>query len=194
MRYTLACTLIALAALTIGCASNMTAKRRVAELLPANARLAILPFENLSGAENAGEILTSNFQTLLSGIDRFTVAEPGDVYDGLRRFRIRSGTRISRGEMDSLATALQLDFLFIGSVVEYDERDDRFLGVVPTVSYNCRLVDCRTGNTVWVAASNGRGDKGEIAFGIGAIRSADNLALALTKETVKEISGLFPKK
>ncbi len=194
MRYTCACTLIALAALVAGCASNMTAKKRVAEPLPANARVAVLPFENLSGAESAGEIMTTNFLTLLGGADKFTVAEPGDVYDGLRRYRIRSATRISRGEIDSLATLLNLDFLLIGSVVEYDERDDRFLGTVPIVSYNCRLLDCRTGNTVWVAASNGRGDRGEIAFGIGAIRSADNLALVLTKETAKEINGLFRSK
>ena len=194
MRYTLTCTCIALAVLTVGCASSMTAQRRVADPLPANARVAVLPFENLSGRENAGEIITGTFQTLLSGVDRIGVAEPGDVYDGLRRFRIRSGARITRGEVDSLAAVLRLDFVLVGSVIEYNERDDRFLGVVPTVSYNCRLIDCRTGGTVWVAASNGRGDKGEIAFGIGAIRSADNLVLALGKETVKEISGLFQSK
>lgn len=182
---------IATLAVAAGCASNMSAKRRTAEQLPANAMVAVLPFENLSGRENASEIVTSHFQTLLSTVDAVRVAEYGDVYDGLRRLRIRSSTRISRQEIDSLSASLGLDFLITGAVVEYNEREDRFLGTVPVVSYNCRLLDCRTGETVWVATSSGRGDKGEIVFGLGAIRSADNLARAMVTETIQEIRGLF---
>ncbi|HOD67147.1 MAG TPA: hypothetical protein PLR32_04935 [candidate division Zixibacteria bacterium] len=174
-----------------GCASQMTAVPRVEELLPAGARVAVLPFENLSGTESAAEIVTSHFQTLLAGLGRIDLAEHGDVYAGLRQYRIRSATRITRAEIDSLCALLRLDYLLVGSVLEFDQRDDRFLGVVPTVSYNCRLLDGKTGETVWVAANNGRGDKGEIVFGIGAIRSADQLALAMVKKTVAEIGGLF---
>ena len=97
-------------------------------------------------------------------------------------------------QIDSLTKSLSLDYILTGSALEYEEFDNSFLGKVPQVSFNCKLIDCDSKKTVWVANSNGRGDKGEIAFGIGTVKSADNLARKMVEETVSELNGLFAKK
>jgi len=177
----------------IGCASNMSARKRIESRLPAGARIAVLPIENLSGAENAGEKVTSYFQATLTQSERLQTVPYGEVYDGLRRYRIRSAALITSEQIDSLAASLPADYFLSGSVLEYEERDDRFLGIVPQVSFNCRLIDGRTGETVWVATSNGRGDKGEFVFGIGAIRSADYLSRKMVEKAVGNITDLFAR-
>jgi len=183
----------AVASLAIGCASNLTARKRIDTRLPAGSRVAVLPFENLSGAENAAERITSNFQTALAGSDRVKVIPYGEVYDGLRRFRVRSATLLTKDQIDSLASVLNVQYLLAGSVLEYEERDDRFLGTVPIVSFNCRLIECSDGATVWVGTSSGRGDKGEFLFGIGAIRSTDNLSRKMVDKAAATIAGMFDR-
>lgn len=176
-----------------GCAGYVTSKKRYDTRLPGNSRVAVLPFENFTGMEKAGEKITDYFQTLLSGYNHFEAVEFGAVYEALRRYRIRSATLISNNQVDSLVASLNIDYLVIGSIIEYEEHENMYLGRVPQVAFNCRLVDCLTKRTVWVATSSGRGDKGEIAFGIGAVRSADNLARKMVADAAKKISKLFSK-
>lgn len=177
--------------LTVGCASHLASRQRAEERLPANSRLAVLPFENLSGVEHAAEKVTDYFQVALLGTDRVDAVAYGTVYDELRRLRIRSSTLITLAQIDSLHAALGIDFLVSGSVLEYEEIDNEFLGTIPQVSFNCRLIDCRTGEVVWVGASNGEGDRGEVVFGLGAVKSADNLARDMVSKSVRAIAGLF---
>jgi TolB-like protein len=176
-----------------GCAADMAARSKLERKLPAGSRVAVLPFENLSGFDKAAEKVTDLFQTDLLASDRVDAVEYGMLYEGLRRYRIRSATRITGQQIDSLAVHVNADYLLVGSVLEYKERDDRFLGVVPTVSFTCRLISCSTGESVWVATNNGRGNKGEIIFGIGAIRSADKLASEMVTQTTHELLDLFQK-
>ncbi|MEW6413181.1 MAG: hypothetical protein AB1483_12045 [Candidatus Zixiibacteriota bacterium] len=182
---------IGLVLLLAGCAANMTAKKRIEEKLPSSSRIAVLPFENLSGKEKAAEKLTDYFLSAMTAKMRFETIEFGKVYESLRKFRVRSSSLLTDLQIDSLAASLDADLLLTGSAIEYEEYDNNYLGKVPEVSFNCRLIDCKTKKTVWVANSNGRGDKGEIAFGIGAVRSADNLAGKMVDDVVSELSGLF---
>ena len=193
MRTLIALSLCCLLGLTLltGCAANLAAKKRVDGHLAAGARLAVLPFENLSGTDRASEKVTEFFQIALTGRKEFTTIEYGTIYEGLRRFRIRSATLITEEQIDSLAAFLNVDYLVAGSVLEYEEINNVYLGTVPQVSFNSRLISCAEHKTVWVGSSNGRGDKGEVAFGIGTVRSADRLAESMTQKAVSEISDLF---
>ena len=193
-KYVLLIVAVVSLALLGGCAADMAARKRVEQPLPARSRLAVLPFENLSGTESAGEKVTSYFHNGLITSDRVAVVEYGQVYDALRRYRIRSATQITTEQIEKLAADLDVAYLLAGSVLEFEERDDRFLGIIPLVSFNCRLIDCRTGATVWVLTSNGRGDKGEIVFGIGAVRSADNLARMMVEEASGKLESLFQER
>ena len=193
MRKSLVTTLYGLIVLSLlsGCAANLASKKRIEGSLPAGARVAVLPFENLSGTDRASEKVTEFFQISLTGQERFTTIEYGAIYEGLRRYRIRSATLITADQIDSLAAFLEVDYLVAGSVLEYEEINNAYLGTVPQVSFNSRLISCREHRTVWVGSSNGRGDKGEVAFGIGTTRSADRLAQAMVQKAVSEIGGLF---
>ena len=193
MRNAIATILTGLFALTLitGCAANLASKKRIEGRLPAGAKVAVLPFENLSGTDRASEKVTEFFQIALTGQDKIVTIEYGAIYEGLRRYRIRSATLITSDQIDSLAAFLQVDYLVAGSVLEYEEINNTYLGTVPQVSFNSRLISCAEHRTVWVGSSNGRGDKGEVAFGIGTIRSADNLARAMVDKATGEIGGLF---
>ena len=186
--------ILLLVALQLACASNLSTRKRVKESLPAASRVAVLPFENLSGREKAAEKLTDYFVSIMAGHNRFESIEFGQLYEIMRIYRIRSTSTLTDEQIDSLAVKLDLDYILAGSALEYEEFDNNYLGKVPQVSFNCKLIDCDSKQTVWVASSNGRGDKGEIAFGIGTVKSADNLARKMVEETVDELAGLFAKK
>ncbi|MDH4157312.1 MAG: hypothetical protein OEW00_08565 [candidate division Zixibacteria bacterium] len=184
-------TLVGLTALALiaGCASNMVARKRGDQPIPARPRIAVLPFENLSGRENAGDVVTDYFQSAMAADARFVTAELGETYDVLRRNRIRSSWLLTEEQINNLGKELAIDYILTGSILEYDEYENNYLGRVPQVSFNTRLIDCSTGNTVWTAVSNGRGDRGEVAFGIGTITSAEVLARKMVSSAVNNIAG-----
>ena len=176
-----------------GCASNMVARKSSNITIPDHPRIAVLPFENLSGKEKVGMKITEYFQTLMLMNKHYEIVELGNMYETLRKLRIRSSSLINENQIDSLAKRLKIDFIFTGSVMEYEEYKNQYLGKVPEVSFNCHLIDCRTKNTVWASALNSRGDKGEIIFGLGAVRSADELAKKMVVKTIKKLDKFFKK-
>lgn len=176
-----------------GCASHMVARKGKSAELRQSSRVAILPFENLSGKEQVGTKITDYFNVLMADEKKCTLVENGTVFEVMRRQRIRSATLLTDSQIDSLVAALQVDYLITGTVLEFDEYDDNFLGKIPRVSFNTRVVDCKTHNTVWAAVSHGSGDKAELLFGIGAVRSAEQLAESMVQNVVGTVTGLFAK-
>lgn len=183
-------TVLALFALS-GCASHMVARKGASATFKQSARVAVLPFENLSGKEQVAAKVTEYFNTFMADEKNFTLVENGNIYEVMRKHRIRSGSLLTDTQIDSLAASLQIDYLVTGSVLEYEEYDDTYLGKVPQVSFNTRVIDCGSHNTVWAAVSHGSGDKAELLFGIGAVRSADQLAEKMVQNVVETVSGLF---
>jgi len=175
----------------LACASQFASQGRVDQKLPAGSKIGILPFENLSGTEFAGEIITEYFHSQATTIDRWLTVEYGEVYDGMRNLRIRSASAVTNDQLRKLAGSVGLEYVLTGSVLEYEEHDNSYLGRLPQVSFTCRLRQCSTGKTVWVGTSNGRGDRGEIVFGVGAVRSAEELSRKMVQEAVDALAGLF---
>ena len=174
-----------------GCASNLVAKKWSKAHFAAHPRIAVFPFDNLSSQEQVGARLTEYFQAFLVAGNRCDLVETGTVYDCLRRHRVRSSSLITTPQLDTIAAELKIDYFISGTVLEYRETDNTYLGKLPQVSFNTRLVDCATKNTVWSGVSNGSGDKGELVFGLGAIRSSDDLARRMTSSAVNKIFELF---
>lgn len=192
MRRNLLLLTVLLFALT-GCASHMVARKGKAVELRPSSRVAILPFENLSGKEQVATKVTEYFYVLMADEKKFTLIESGNIFEVLRQYRIRSSSLLTDAQIDSLAAALQVDYLITGSVLEFDEYDDNYLGKIPQVSFNTKVIDCRTHNTVWAAVSHGSGDKAELLFGVGAVRSAEQLAESMVQNVVGTVTGLFAK-
>jgi TolB-like protein len=190
MRRSVLLTLLLLFAIS-GCATHMVSRKGVSASFKPNSRVAVLPFENLSGQEQVAAKVTEYFNTLLADESKFTLVENGNIYEVMRKHRIRSGSLLTSLQIDSLAVSLQIDYLLTGSVLEYEEYDDDYLGKIPQVSFNTRMIDCSSHNTVWAAVSHGSGDKAELLFGIGAVRSADQLAERMVQNVVGTVAGLF---
>lgn len=174
----------------LSCSPSMVAKRTTETSLPQNARIAVLPFDNFSGKERIGQKLTEYFQTLMVGEPKFQTIEQGAVNGSLRRHRIRSSGMITREQIDTLVQELQVQYILTGSVLEFRELENSFLGNIPQISFNARLIDCATHQPVWVAVSNKSGDKTELLFGIGAVRSPDELMRKMVQEAISKISGM----
>lgn len=185
--------LLAIAALTGSCASNLVAKKWPNAKLSEHPKVAIFPFDNLSSQEQVGAKVTEYFQALMTAENRFDLVPSGTVYDCLRRHRIRSSSLLTGAQLDTVAAELNIQYYVSGTVLEYREVDNTYLGKLPQVSFNSRMVDCATKNTVWSGVSNGSGDKGEVVFGLGAVRSADDLARRMAGTAVDAIEGLFRK-
>ena len=177
----------------VGCGPHVATSLNVEESLPRGARVAVLPFENLSGRENASEKITEYFVLSLQALGDLSVIEFGQTYEQMRRYRVRSSTFLTAGQIDSLSASLGTSYLVTGSVLEFSETDNQFLGKIPEVSLNVRVLNCTTKQTIWSGVVNARGDQGEVLFGIGAVRSKDELARHVVEQAVNKISDLIGK-
>ena len=174
-----------------GCSPKLTNAHLTDQQLPAGAKIAVLPFENLSGKEGASEKITEYFVMALQTKGNLDICEYGQIYERLRQFRVRSATLLTNTQIDSLSAALGINYIVAGSVLDFRETVNQYLGKVPQVSLNVRLIDCASHKTVWVGVANARGDQSEWVFGIGAIRSLEELAHAVVDQAANNIVSIF---
>jgi TolB-like protein len=174
-----------------GCGPRVYVSDQVNATIRSGARIVVMPFENLSGRENASEKITEYFVSSIRRISKLETIELGQTYEQMRRHRIRSSTFLTSDQIDSLAASLKADYITTGTVLEYVETDNQYLGKIPQVSVNLRIISCETGKTVWTGVSNARGDQSELVFGIGAVRSREELARLVIDKAVDEIAGLI---
>lgn len=172
-----------------GCSPLLTSQQIGPEPIKQDAGVAVLPFENMSGREGASEKLTEYVILALQKEQKLRIIEFGQVYEQMRKFRIRSAALLTQDQMDSLSVALQCRYLLAGSVLEFRETDNQFLGKVPQLSLNLRLIDCQSHETIWIGAANARGDQRELIFGIGVVRSLEKLAKQVVDKTAKKLSA-----
>ena len=176
-----------------GCGPRFSASKDVQEFVRPGARVAVMPFENLSGRENASEKITEYLVLSLRRVNSLEMVELGQTYEEMRRNRVRSSTFLTGDQIQSLATNLKVDYIITGSVLEYAETDNTYLGKIPQVSVNMRLIKCATGKTIWAGVSNARGDQSELLFGIGAVRSREELARLVIDKAVNDLAELVRK-
>ena len=176
-----------------GCSGGLKTARLVNEPLARGARVAVLPFENLSGQEGASAKLAEYFVLSLQGRKTLDILQDGQVYEQLRRFRIRSATLMTNAQIDSLCAAMSVAYVVVGSVLEYKETDNPYLGKIPQVSMNVRLIECAGYKTVWTGVVNARGDQSEWVFGLGAVRSLDELARSAADRAASDLSAMFAR-
>ncbi len=184
---------VAIGVTVAGCSSHYLTRTAGEASFISHPRIAILPFDNFAGKDLVAAKVTDYFQTIMINNPQFTVVESGVTFDALRHRRIRSALLLDSAQIQTLAQDLKVDYVLTGSVLDYTENDNAFLGKIPQISFNARLIDCRTGQTVWTGVSNDAGDRKELLFGIGATRSADELARHMVEALVKSLEQLFEK-
>jgi TolB-like protein len=110
-------------------------------------RVAVLPFENFTSDDYAGEKIRRIVITeLLSrGID---VIEPGEVTRLLRELKIRSLGSISVSEIQNMGKTLGVEAVMMGSVEAFGIS--RGISVTyPEVTINLILIETSSGNIIW---------------------------------------------
>ncbi len=128
--------------------------------------VAVLPFENLTPERMAGQKVQEVFLLELLSTRAFEVVEPGLVAKVLRDQRIESAANMTPDDMKRVGAALKVHGMFCGVLLDYAES--RGPTPAPEVSLQLKLIESRTGATVW-AASETRAGAGVAArlFGVG---------------------------
>jgi TolB-like protein len=138
-------------------------------------RIAVLPFDNLSGEEDAAEKMTEIFTVELLRMGSFSVAEPGRVKKAVMEKRIRTTRDMDVEAVKWLGENLEVDLIMAGSVLDFSVEESAGKKV-PMVTVISRLVQADCGATVWAAYQSRQGDDKETLFGWGRIDSLSELA------------------
>lgn len=145
--------------------------------------VAVLPFENLSGEEGAGEKVQKIFLVELLKLRKFSVFEPGEVAQALKELRIRATDKLSQEQASQLKEKLGVDWICLGSVLEFAGQRQG-TAEVPVVSLTARILDAASGKIIWAAFESRQGDDAEFLFGVGKINSASELAKKIAEKMV----------
>lgn len=153
-------------------------------------RIAIVPFNNLSGEGYAALRVTRAFYTELLLSRRFEIVEPGEFEVALDRV---GGTPGADGRYDpeKLRTAagnLKATGLIQGSVSEYKIQRVG-MSDAPVVTFDVEMRDVATGTLVWRASISRRGKGRFPIFGGTGTRTFGRLVQASCREMVARLEG-----
>jgi hypothetical protein len=145
-------------------------------------RVAVIPFDNLTGDQGAGARSTRIFTAQLLAAEAFIVIEPGEVKRVLGEFNTLRTSELSEAQIKELGTKLRVQGLFFGTVTESAVARSGNASMT-TVAMVARLVETETGETVWsaTAAAGGRGFWGSL-LGTGGSSASE-----ATRACVKKI-------
>jgi len=148
-------------------------------------RVAVLPFENYTNTQFAGEKVTSIYiSQLLMNID-VDVVEPGEVWRVLSSNDI-IGSRLGEGEIKSIGEKLQADTLIFGSVQEYSRERYRTQNY-PVISVNVRWVDVNTGTIVFIGTASAEGSPTVPVIDLGDERLFSKLTVKVCRKLINMV-------
>ncbi len=169
-----------------GCGSKPSYYRSDATIAEPGSRVAVLPLVNLTRDANAPEVVMNALVVELLATHRFVVIDPGVVDDVVQRQRIRLTDRIPLETLQSLGASLGVDYVFVGSVNEYQMSKDA-QDMVPTVSIALRMVSCGTGAIAWASTHSKRGDDAETIFTLGRVETLEELTSIAAREMTRTV-------
>ena len=141
--------------------------------------VAVVPFLNMSGRRNAGEILELEFIRNLMTFEQFDVIEPGVVRQQLLALRMITPEGISLADADALFATLNVDLILAANVNEYQDYQGVF--GTPKVDFFAQLIDRKSRSVVWSSVSHNRGDDGVFFFDRGSVNTAHAIASQMTR-------------
>ena len=136
--------------------------------------IAVLPFLNRAEQRGAGMIASYLFVTELVNDPLFIPFEFGDVRKTIVDLRVRSRGEIDFATLSSLAEALNVDLVLVGTVEVYPK--DMSPSVPPEAAISSRLLNVREKKIVWAGSSQLNGDESITAFEWGKVRSPEGVA------------------
>ena len=114
--------------------------------------VAVLPFTNLTGAEEAAERVRDTFMGMLLATGALYVLPPGEVARGMSKLGRFSAEGPSSEQIKQLSTILDVEGVFTGVVREYGSVRSGSTSA-NVVSISLQLIDVSSGIVVWSASS-----------------------------------------
>ena len=149
-------------------------------------KVAVLPFNNISGQKEAGKIVANVFVTEIFKIGRFHVEEPGNVFQFMVQERISTIGEIEIERAKILGRRLGVDAVIVGTVDEFDDgKGGRY--PTPVVSITARMIESGSGKLIWSAQNKKKGDDYIIILDFGEVRSVTTLAQKVVREMIETI-------
>jgi hypothetical protein len=129
--------------------------------------VAVLPFQNLSQNQGAGERVREVFSTMLLATGAVYVVPTGEVTRAIARNAVVVPATPSVEEVVKLGQALKVEAIVTGVVKEYGETRSGS-ATSNVVSLTAQMLETATGKTVWAAStSKGGVTLGNRLFGTG---------------------------
>ncbi|PLX46816.1 MAG: penicillin-binding protein activator LpoB [Desulfobulbaceae bacterium] len=114
--------------------------------------VAVLPFQNLTSDEQAGERVRDSFMGMLLATEAFYVLPPGEVARGINRAGVRTAHAPTADEIKSMGKILEAEAVITGVLREYGPvRSGSTEANIASVSLS--LIETQTGTIVWAASS-----------------------------------------
>ena len=173
-------------AFTAGCGSKPAYYRNDTAGVEPGTRVAVLPLVNLTRDVNAPDVVMNAIVVELLATNRFVVVDPGIVDEVIQRERIRLTDRIPLETLQGLGAALGVDYVFVGSVNEYQMTKEA-QDFIPTVSIALRMVSCTTGAIVWASTHAKRGNDTESIFTLGRVDTLEELTSIIAREMAETV-------
>lgn len=116
--------------------------------------IAVLPFENLSGCPEAGNIISDILATELYSTERFNLLEWQEAISSLNAAGMSVPDYLGAETAQSLAQFLGVEAVLIGVVSDFSYGTTlmELRAGLPSIAYTARLIDAKTGKPLWASA------------------------------------------
>lgn len=166
-----------------GCGSSNIPGVYLSNNPPKIKKIAVLPFDNISGRGDAGKIVCNVFITELFRSNRYQVEEPGNIAQFMVHERIRVIGEMEQEKIKLLGRRFAVDAVIVGVVEEFDDGLNGGFTPVPLLSLSVRMIETKEGKIVWSAQNKRKGTDYVLVFDAGEVRSV----VSLTKKVVAEM-------
>jgi len=114
--------------------------------------VAVLPFQNLTGDDQASERVRDAFMGMLLATEVIYVLPPGEVVRGINRANLRVPEIPSSEDITKLKGLLEIDAVITGVLREYGSVRSGS-AEANLVSLSLQMIETQTGTVVWSAES-----------------------------------------
>ncbi len=114
--------------------------------------VAVMPFNNLTRENLAGERVRDVLMTMLQATGGVYVIPPGEVARGISRISLERPASPAPEDVTKFAKIVSADAVFTGTVKEYGEIRSG-TAVANAVSVSLQMMEAQTGKIVWSASS-----------------------------------------
>jgi TolB-like protein len=151
-------------------------------------RVAVMPFLNKSGRQDAGMVVTYMFLCDLLTQKGFDPVDYGDIRRLIVDLRVRSRGELDYSNIQSFSEDLNVDGIVVGTVEQYSDGLDT--SSPPAVTISARLINARKDRILWSDSIQVKGDQDIIVLDWGRIRAVDSVAYETVSRLIEKMEDV----